>query len=62
MKRPRGCFRQLLKHGAKMESADNFDYTPLYAAAVDRHIEDIWELLKFGAIVKRVHMNRYNPL
>jgi len=41
--------RELLKHGAKLESASNYHWTPLYTAASNGHVEVVRELLKHGA-------------
>ena len=41
--------RELLKHGAKVESAKKVVWTPLYTAALKGHVEAVRELLKHGA-------------
>ena len=43
--------RELLKHGAKMEKADNLGYTPLKTAVSKGHVEVVRELLNHDAKV-----------
>jgi ankyrin repeat protein len=41
--------RELLKHGAKVESANKYDWTPLKSAAGIGHMDVVRELKKYGA-------------
>jgi ankyrin repeat protein len=41
--------RELLKHGAKVESADKNGRNPLYIAALKGHVEVVRQMLKQGA-------------
>ena len=43
---------ELLKNGAKVESADKGGGTPLYIAALKWNVEFVQELLKHGAKVE----------
>jgi ankyrin repeat protein len=53
--------RKLLKHGAKVGSADNFGYTPLYRAASNGYVEVVRELLKHGAKVESAYKPGWTP-
>jgi ankyrin len=49
--------RELLKHGAKVESANKYGSTPLNHAAFNGHLEVVRELLKHGAKVESENKN-----
>jgi len=44
--------RELLKHGAKLESANNNSSTPILIAAVKAHVVVVRELLKHGTVLE----------
>ena len=54
--------RELLKHGAKMESANNYVWTPLNEAASNGHMEVIREFMKHGANSESTNNNGWTPL
>ena len=61
-RRPRGVVRELLKHGAKVESADKDGWTALHTAAHKGHVEDVRELLKHDAKAESANKNGWTPL
>ena len=54
--------RELLKHGAKVESADKDEWTSLITAASYGQLEVVQELLKHGAKVESADKNGWTPL
>ena len=44
-------FLVLLKHDAKLESADKDGRTPLYSSVSNGHLDIFWQLLQHGANV-----------
>jgi len=41
-------FRELLKHGAEVESADKYGWTPLESGVLNGHVEVVRELLNIA--------------
>jgi ankyrin repeat protein len=54
--------RELLNHGASVNIADEYGYTPLYAAAEEGHVEVVRVLLNHGASVNITDKNGFSPL
>jgi len=54
--------RELLKHGAKVESVEEFGRTPLLTAVFKSNVEVFRELLKHGAEVESADNFGYTPL
>jgi ankyrin repeat protein len=54
--------RELLNHGAGIESANNDGWTPLKSAANKSLMEVVRELPNHGASVHNISKNSYSPL
>ena len=55
-------FREVLYNGANVNTADKHDFTPLYIACQEGHIEVVRELLNNGANVHTADTDSFSTL